>query len=408
MNDDPRADVVGRQYERWSYPHPVQNLEEWTVNHWEWFDPVHAHRILWPDQEYQPDLDILIAGCGTNQAAIFAFTNPMAKVVAVDISQSSLNHQQFLKDKHGLKNLELHVLPIEELPTLGLDFDLVVATGVLHHMADPPAGMKAIAGCLRRRGVMAVMLYAKYGRIGIESLESVFRDLGLRQDDASIQIVKDTISVLPPEHPVQGYLKIAQDLQSDAALVDTFLHGRARSYSVDECIELVASAGLVFQGWLHKSPYYLHNVLAPASALYSAVKALPERSIWSVMERLQTSNGCHFFMACHPDRPKETYAIDFSTDAALDYVPLLRTRCGVSGSDIFWPGARMRLNPSQLPYVEYIDGRRTIREIAGCVAQSAKLSPVNVAHYERFGRELFQSLWRLDFIAMALNSTARD
>ena len=121
MTDDPRADVVARQYQRWTYPRPIRDVEAWLDHHWEWFDPVHAHRILWPDREYKPDLDILIAGCGTNQAAVFAFMNRDAKVVAVDISQSSLDHQQYLKDKHGLRNLELHLLPIEELPTLGLD-----------------------------------------------------------------------------------------------------------------------------------------------------------------------------------------------------------------------------------------------------------------------------------------------
>ncbi len=97
MNDDPRADIVSRQYQRWMYPHPIENLEEWTAGNWEWFDPVYSQRILWPDREYQPDLDILIAGCGTNQAAIFAFTNRSAKVLAVDISQPALDHQQYLK-----------------------------------------------------------------------------------------------------------------------------------------------------------------------------------------------------------------------------------------------------------------------------------------------------------------------
>jgi hypothetical protein len=82
--------------------------------------------------------------------------------------------------------------------------------------------MKALAGRLRRDGAIGVMLYAKYGRIGVELLESVFRDLGLRQDEASVQIVKDTISVLPADHPIQNYLKITRDLQPDAALVDTF------------------------------------------------------------------------------------------------------------------------------------------------------------------------------------------
>ena len=209
MNADPRADVVSRQYERWTYPAPIRDLDAWLKDNWQWFDPSHAQRILWPDREYRPDLDILIAGCGTNQAAVFAYTNRAAKVVAVDVSQPSLDHQQYLKDKHGLKNLELHRLPIEELPTLGLDFDLVVSTGVLHHLADPPAGMKALADCVRRDGAIAVMLYAQYGRIGVELLQSVFRDLGLRQDDASVRMVKETISLLPQDHPVRSYLKIA-------------------------------------------------------------------------------------------------------------------------------------------------------------------------------------------------------
>ena len=406
MSDDPRTDVVVRQYERWRYPRPIQDLEGWVAGNWEWFDPSHAHRILWPDREYKPDLDILIAGCGTNQAAVFAYTNPAAKVVAVDISQPSLNHQQYLKDKHGLWNLELHLLPIEELPTLGLDFDLIVSTGVLHHLADPLAGMEALKGCLRRDGAIGVMLYAKYGRIGVELLESVFRDMELGQDDASVQIVKETISLLSPDHPVQRYLKIAQDLQaSDAAVVDTFLHGRQRSYTIDECIDLVTSAGLEFQGLFLKAPYYPHNLFAPGTEAYQAIHGLPETKLWSVMERVHTANAGHFFMACRPDRPKESYTIDFSAEDSLDYVPLFRMRCGLSGSEIFRSDWRMNLNAAQLPFVQHVDGRRTIREIAASVAQSGSRR-ADVADLEKFGRKLFQSLWRLDFLAMGLKSEA--
>jgi SAM-dependent methyltransferase len=404
VNDIAGTDVVGRQYERWRYPPPIQDLAAWSVHNWEWFDPVYAHRVLWPDRDYRPDLDILIAGCGTNQAAVFAFSNPAAKVVAVDISRPSLEHQQYLKDKHGLANLELHRLPIEELSTLGRDFDLVVSTGVLHHMADPLTGLKALAGCARSDGAVALMLYAKYGRIGVELLESIFRDFGLRQDDASVQLVKDTISELPAGHPIESYLKMARDLQDDAGLVDTFLHGRARSYTVDECIDLVASAGLVFQGWFHKTPYYPHDLFTQPNAFHQAVNALPENMIWSVMERMQTVNGCHFFMACRPERSKEGYSIDFSTAGSLDYVPLLRTRCGVSGDEAVWPGGRIRLNPAQLAFVQNVNGRSTIREIAQRLAQQNESSGVSTADLEGFGRKLFQALWRLDFVAMALDA----
>ena len=209
VNDNPRADVVTRQYERYRYPQPIEDLEVWLANNWEWYDPSHAHRVFWPDREYKPDLDILIAGCGTNQASVFAFMNPDAKVTAVDISQPSLDHQQYLKDKHGLFNLELNLLPIEELPSLGRDFDLIVSTGVLHHMADPQVGMNAVASCLRPDGAMGIMLYAKYGRAGLELLQQFFRDLGLGQNESSIATVRETLSLLSPDHLVQPYLKMA-------------------------------------------------------------------------------------------------------------------------------------------------------------------------------------------------------
>ena len=92
MTDSPRADVVAQQYQKWTYPEPIQNLETCVADNWQWFDPSHAHRILWPDRPYRADLDILIAGCGTNQAAQIAYTNPAAKVVAIDVSQPSLDH----------------------------------------------------------------------------------------------------------------------------------------------------------------------------------------------------------------------------------------------------------------------------------------------------------------------------
>jgi len=399
---DARDDVVSRQYERWRYPPPIPDLEAWSIGNWDWFDPSHAHRIFWPDRDYRPNLDILIAGCGTNQAAVFAYTNPEAKVVAIDVSQPSLDHQQYLKDKHGLRNLDLRLLPIEESSTLGTDFDLIVSTGVLHHMADPVVGMTALAACLRPGGAIGVMLYARYGRVGVEMLESTFRDLGLQQDEASLRVVKETISLLPADHPVRGYLKMSGDGRFDAVLVDTFLHGRARSYTVADCLDLVAEAGLKFQGWLQKAPYYHHDLLNPAPELTSALNGKSESTIWSAMERLHSSNACHFFMACSPDRPKSSYAIDFSTIESLAYVPLMRMRCGLSGTEIFRPNWRMPLSAAQLPYVQNIDGHRTIREIAAAVAERHGSGRGRTVEFEKFGRKLFQALWRLDFLAMAL------
>ena len=403
MTESPRADVVAQQYEKWQYPEPIQNLETWLTGNWQWFDPSHAHRVLWPDRPYQPDADILIAGCGTNQAAVFAYTNRASKVVAVDVSQPSLDHTKFLKDKYALKNLELHLLPIEEVPSLGQTFDLVVSTGVLHHMADPKAGMKALAEVMRPDGVAAIMLYARYGRAGVELMQAIFRDMGLRQDEESLRMVKAALDSLAPTHPVKSYIDIAPDLQFDAGIVDTFLHGRDRSYTVDDCLDLVESAGLVFQDWFLKTSYYPPTLTDPENEFYAAVNALPDAKKWATMERIRTLNACHFFLATSPDRPKDSYRIDFASGKALDYVPLLRFRCGVSGQEIFRPGWRIRLDPTHLAFAQHLDGERSIREIAQRVAQSGVLGGADASELEYIGVELFEGLWRGDFISIDLS-----
>jgi SAM-dependent methyltransferase len=114
------------------YPEPILDIGRWLIGNWQWFDPSHAHRLFWPDRDYRPDMDILVAGCGTNQAAVLAYTNPGARVVAIDVSGPSLEHHRYLKERYGMKNLHLHRLPIEEVGTLGQQFDLIVSTGVLH------------------------------------------------------------------------------------------------------------------------------------------------------------------------------------------------------------------------------------------------------------------------------------
>ena len=403
MTDDPRTDVVNRQYEKWMYPEPIQDISEWVKTGYEACDPTHAHRILWPDREYRPDMDILIAGCGTNQAAVIAYNNPAAKVVGVDISQASLNHQKYLKDKHDLNNLDLRLLPIEELPTLGLDFDLVMSIGVLHHMADPLTGMKAFAGCVRPDGAIMASLYTKYGRAGVYLLQSVFRDLGLGQDEASVRMVKETLSWLPADHPVKSYLPATNDQHYDSGVVDTFLHGRDQSYTVEDCLDLVASAGLVFQGWLYNAPKHPHVLLDPDSEFLAAVNELPAAKMWALMDRIYLTKVAHGFLACRPERPKTSYTIDFSTLDSLDYAPVMRIDCGISGTEIFRQNWRMRLNADQFAFVRCVDGRRTIGEIAACVAKTGESSYSSRVKLERFGRKLFESLWRLDVVAMALS-----
>jgi SAM-dependent methyltransferase len=402
MAADPLADVVSGQYAKWVYPEPIVDLPGWLAGNWQWFDPSHAHRMFWADRDYQPGMRILVAGCGTNQAAVFAYTNPGASVVAIDVSQPSLDHHRFLADKYGMRNLELHLLPIEQVGVLGRDFDLVVSTGVLHHLASPEAGMQALASCLRADGVAAIMLYARYGRIGVEIMQAIFREIGLGQDEASLLTLREALAVLPQEHLVRGYLSMAPDLRFDAGLVDTFLNGRDTSYTVDDCLDLVASAGLVFQEWFLKSPYEPSS--PPGSRFYEAVAVLPDRRRWSVMERINTRNACHFFTACRADRPPATYRIDLASPAGLDAVPHFRHRCGLDGGAVCRPDWRLPLDAPQAALVRLVDGRRTVRELVAAAGGDPALAGRSPADVTELARSLLQTLVNRDFVALGLRS----
>jgi SAM-dependent methyltransferase len=402
VTTDPLGDVVSQQYESWVYPAPIQDLDEWLQSSWQWFDPSHAHRLMWPDRDYPTGMDILIAGCGTNQAAIIAYTNPTAHVVAVDVSNASLDHHQWLKDKYDLANLELHQLPIERVGALDRQFDLVITTGVLHHMADPEEGMRALAECLRPEGVLAVMLYANYGRIGVHLMQSVFKDLGLSQNEASLDIVRDALGQLSPLHPLASYLQIAPDLDDDAGVVDTFLHGREAAYTIDECRELVASAGLAFQDVFLKSSYY-----APApstNSFFAAVSDMPREQQWSIMQRINASNACHYFLACRPDRDPASYAIDFDSGDPLRYVPLFRKGCGLRGNAIYRYDWERGLTPLQAALIEQVDGLRSIQGIVDAVISGSAFARADTAEVVAVSLETFRSLWQQDFLAMGIGT----
>jgi len=65
-----------------------------------------------------------------------------------------------LKRRYALDNLEVRQLPLERAAELGETFEHVVSTGVLHHLPDPDAGLRALHGVLAPNGALHLMVYA--------------------------------------------------------------------------------------------------------------------------------------------------------------------------------------------------------------------------------------------------------
>src|SRR6476659_7129338 len=132
------SNLVARQYEAFAYPEPFADLKaEIAKGYYQVGDPSIYGPVLWPRGRPQRRLKILVAGCGTIQAAYSAFMNPEDEVVGIDLSEASLAHERFLQEKHGLSNLRLFKGNLLDVGSLGERFDVILCTGVLHHMADP-------------------------------------------------------------------------------------------------------------------------------------------------------------------------------------------------------------------------------------------------------------------------------
>ncbi len=111
---------------------------------------------------------VLVAGCGTGQHAVAAANRwPRAQVLAIDISRASLAHAIRASEALGVKRVRFALADLLAAGQLGQRFRVVEAAGVLHHLADPEAGLAALREALAPGGAMLVALYSRAARAGL-------------------------------------------------------------------------------------------------------------------------------------------------------------------------------------------------------------------------------------------------
>ena len=391
-------------YERHPYPPPVDSLEKYRRLGQDRQKRRADYHLFWPASPYREDQSILIAGCGTSQAAKHALRWPAAQVTGIDFSATSVRSTEELKRKYELNNLQVCQLPIERVGDLKTSFDQIICTGVLHHLAEPDAGLSALRGVLNPDGgAMHLMVYAPYGRTGIYMLQEFCRRIGVQANDEGIRDLIATLKALPPGHPLETLLREAPDFRQEAALADALLHPQDRAYSVPQLFDFIEKAGLTFGRWLKQAPYTPHCGVVAKIPQASRLAQLSPAEQYAAVELFRGTMVRHSVIAYRDDSPGGAQPISFAGDAWLDYVPL-RMPDTMCVQERLPPGAAaVLLNPTHayrdliMPIdstekglFDAIDGNRSIGGIVERTLPSSKSPQLDTA------RTFFEKLWLYD------------
>lgn len=351
-------------------------------------------------------LRVLVAGGGTGDAAIMlgqhlADRGAAAQIHYLDLSQAARAVAEARAAARGLTSLTFLTGSLLEIGAMGLGpFDYIDCTGVLHHLDDPGAGLRALASVLAPQGGMGLMVYAALGRTGVYPLQDMLRVAAPpeQEEGQRIRIARRLLANLPKTNWFARNPFVGDHVQGgDAGLYDLLLHARDRAYRVAEFDALVQGAGLDIISFIEPARYdpatYLND---PALLKGLAPLSMVERAAFA--EALVGNITKHVAYVARPERAARCVA----RIEGPHTIPVLREvdgpklaaglQAGGQGSNTLkadldgfeWRAALPRLAG---PIVSRVDGKASLGDIhAALQALDSKLG------WDEFARQ-FEALF---------------
>jgi len=248
---DKNINYLKNHYENYNYPEPVQDIEKELIekNIVYYDDPTYNWHKIFPEKAFSKNkISVLIAGCGTEQAAIIAKLSPQHDVIGVDLSSNSLKNQKRLIDKHKINNLKLICSDFRELK-FEQKFDLIISTGVIHHLEDPGSALKYFYENIKDDGAISLMVYGNKSTFATNELRKLFFQLNLRQNKEGIEYVRKIFNKINPAHPGVIHTKNSSELKYDSGIVDHILHQSEHFYSIREFNTLLNNNKLIIKNF---------------------------------------------------------------------------------------------------------------------------------------------------------------
>jgi len=223
--------------------------------------------------------DMLIAGCGTGQQVVeLASEYRTTSVLAIDLSLTSLSYAKRQTSLLKLDNVEYAQADILKLDTIERGFDVIVSTGVLHHLMDPIAGLRTLLKLLRPGGFMSLALYSEMARRDIVAVQHHAAEQGYGATPSEIRRFRQDIINLDDNSPLKSVTSLA-DFFSTSECRDLLFHVQEHRFSLPQIENLLAAHGLEFLGF--ELPPAVHRQYAAA---WPDDKAMTNLAHWHAFE----------------------------------------------------------------------------------------------------------------------------
>lgn len=368
------------QYE--TYPYPARNPEDEdkrlvTGSPGNWDEVVHfVFGGRDPSaQTKSGKIKILVAGGGTGDALVMLAQQARdrkakADIVYIDLSESS---REIAEARIKRRNLEKNVTFVTgsfvDLASEYGPFDYIDCCGVLHHLPDPDAGLRALSDALKPNGGMGLMVYGELGRQGVYHMQEMMERLNAEAGGARrLNFGKALFNSLPGTNWLKRNPFVGDHIHGgDAGFYDLLLHQQDRAYRVDEVFDFVEKAGLRLQNFIEPMRYDPTTYCSRHDVLEKAVH-VPFRERAALAELMAGNITKHIFYVVKaknktkPPVPAED-AIPFFT--RVDGAALARSVAKSGNIKITFTGLSVtRTMPAASPAIlSRIDGKRSIREI---------------------------------------------
>lgn len=241
--------AVQSQYEENPYPrwiHTPTTIQSLRINDY--------FRQHFPKSSFQPlakqgELDVLIAGCGTGQQSIEtlqSFQN--ARVLAIDLSLSSISYAKRKTLELGLQNIEYGQADILQLGTIDRTFDVIESVGVLHHMADPLAAWEILTKILRPGGFMRLGFYSESARQCVVAGRQYIVKGGYQPTAADIRRCRQDMMAKDVKVQFETIFSF-EDFFSMSDCRDLLFHVQEIRFTIPQLKEAMQELGLNFIGF---------------------------------------------------------------------------------------------------------------------------------------------------------------